>query len=84
MLEKFNIKYSSNMKTLKFKDKIDFTVQSIYVRFDVHKNNWGVCILGGQLEHKVFSQPTMNEVLANYLYNYVLGAEYYSAYESGF
>lgn len=72
------------METLQFTEKMDFRGQSIYVGIDVHKKNWGVCILGEQLEHKVFSQPPKPEVLVNYLCKYFPGADYYSAYEAGF
>lgn len=72
------------MKTLQFNENLDFTGQSIYVGIDVHKKNWGICILGELLEHKVFSQPPKPEVLVNYLYKYFPSADYYSAYEAGF
>ncbi|WP_209405567.1 hypothetical protein [Pseudozobellia sp. WGM2] len=72
------------MKILQFTEKMDFTGQSIYVGIDVHKKNWGVCILVGQLEHKVFSQPPRPEVLVNYLCRYFPGPDYYSSYEAGF
>ena len=72
------------MKTLRFTEKLDFSNHSIYVGIDVHKKNWGVCILGEQLEHKIFSQPPRPEILVNYLHNHFPNADYYSAYEAGF
>lgn len=72
------------METLQFTEKLNYTGESIYVGIDVHKKNWGVCILTEHLEHKVFSQPPRPEVLANYLYRHFPNADYHSAYEAGF
>ncbi len=72
------------MKTLQITKNLDYTGEAVYVGIDVHKKNWGVCILTEHLEHKVFSQPPRPEVLANYLYKHFPNADYYSAYEAGF
>ncbi|RNL75288.1 IS110 family transposase [Sinomicrobium pectinilyticum] len=72
------------MKTLQFTEKTAYQGESIYVGIDVHKKNWGICILGDYLERKVYSQPPQPEVLVNYLHTHFPGASYYSAYEAGF
>lgn len=72
------------MKTEQVTKKLDYQGESIYVGIDVHKKNWGVCILSEYLEHKVFSQPPRPEILVNYLHKHFPNADYYSAYEAGF
>jgi transposase len=64
--------------------KISFKGQSIFIGIDVHHKSWTVCILVGNIEHTVFSQPPSAKLLANYLRRYFLDANYYSAYEAGF
>ena len=73
-----------DMEALQSTEKIDYQGESIYIGIDVHKKNWGVCILTEHLEHKVFAQPPQPKVLAKYLHKHFPNADYYSAYEAGF
>lgn len=63
---------------------IDFSGMNIYVGLDVHKKSWSVTILTDEIEHKTFTQPPSPDVLFTYLNKHFPGADYYSAYESGF
>lgn len=72
------------MKALQITEKLDFQGKPIYIGIDVHKKNWGICVLSEHLEHKVFSQPPKPEVLVNYLHKNFPNACYFSAYEAGF
>ena len=63
---------------------IEFSGTNIYVGLDVHKKSWSVTILTDEIEHKTFTQPPSPEVLSSYLNKHFPGADYYSAYESGF
>lgn len=63
--------------------RLSFRGQRIYVGMDVHVNDWTVCILTQQSEHKVFTQPPQAQVLADYLRRNFPGAEYLCAYEAG-
>ena len=58
--------------------------QNIYVGLDVHKKNWGVSILGEQLEHKTFMQSAEPAQLSKYLEKHFPDSNYYAAYEAGF
>ena len=72
------------MNELQFTKKLDYRGTNIYIGIDVHKKNWGVCILTDQYEHKVFSQPPEPLVLVSYLRKNFPRGNYYSAYEAGF
>ena len=72
------------MRTLQITEKPDYQGEGVYVGIDVHKKNWGICILTEHLEHKVFSQPPRPGALAKYLFKHFPNADYYSAYEAGF
>ena len=63
---------------------IDFSGMNIYVGLDVHKKSWSVTILTDEIEHKTFTQPPSPDILSSYLNKHFPGADYYSAYESGF
>jgi transposase len=63
---------------------IEFSGMNIYVGMDVHKKSWSVTILTDQMEHRTFNQPPSAETLHRYLHKHFPGADYYSAYESGF
>ena len=64
--------------------QVDFTGQDIYVGIDVAKNSWKVCVLTQFVEHKVFTQPPIAQILADYLHRVFPGANYHCAYEAGF
>jgi transposase len=66
------------------RNKLNFKGQNIYVGLDVHKKDWTVTIMTAQLEHKKFCQKPSAKDLAGYLERNFPGANYYSAYESGF
>jgi transposase len=66
------------------RNELNFEGQNIYVGLDVHKKNWTVTIMTAQLEHKRFCQKPSAKDLAGYLERNFPGANYYSAYESGF
>jgi transposase len=68
----------------KFSKNLDFTGHNVYVGLDVHGDSWAVNILVDEIEHRRFTQPPDPVVLYNYLYRNFPGANYYSAYESGF
>ena len=72
------------MQELQFTKKVDYSNENIYVGMDVHKKNWGICILTDHYEHKVFSQPPEPVALTNYLRRNFPNGNYYSAYEAGF
>lgn len=61
-----------------------FEGQTIYSGMDVHKKNWKVTILCGNIEHKQFNQNPDPEILANYLNRNFPGATYKAVYEAGF
>jgi transposase len=61
-----------------------FEGQSIYVGIDVHKKDWKVTIMTGELSYKTFSSVPRADKLGSYLRNNFPGATYYSAYEAGF
>lgn len=61
-----------------------FEGQTIYSGMDIHKKNWKVTILCGNIEHKQFNQNPDPEILANYLNRNFPGATYKAVYEAGF
>lgn len=61
-----------------------FEGQSIYVGIDVHRKDFKVSIMAGDLLYKTFSTPPQAEVIGNYLRNNFPGASYHTAYEAGF
>jgi transposase len=65
-------------------NKLNFEGQNIYVGLDVHNKDWKVTIMTAQLEHKTFCQKPIARDLSGYLERTFPGANYYSAYESGF
>ena len=64
--------------------ELNFGGQNIYVGLDTHRNQTTVTVLGENLHHKTFSQPTAADILARYLKKNFPGANYYAAYEAGF
>jgi transposase len=66
------------------RNKLNFEGQNIYAGLDVHKKDWTVTIMTEHFEHKKFSQKPSAKDLAGYLERNFPGANYYSAYESGF
>jgi len=65
-------------------NKLDFTGQDIFVGIDLHKQNWSVCILTKESEHKVFTMNPEPSQLINYLNRNFPNANYISAYEAGY
>ena len=63
---------------------IEFSGMNVYVGMDVHKKSWSVTILTDEMEHRTFNQPPSPETLHRYLHKQFPGADYHSAYESGF
>lgn len=61
-----------------------FEGQSIYVGIDVHRIDFKVSIMAGNVFYKTFSSPPVAQVIVNYLHNNFPGANYFSAYEAGF
>jgi transposase len=61
-----------------------FEGQSIYVGIDVHRRDFKVSIMAGNVFYKTFSSPPQAEIIGKYLQNNFPGANYYSAYEAGF
>ena len=68
----------------KFKKKIDFSGQNLYIGLDVHKKSWYITVLSEQICLQNISQPPSVESLFIYLTSRYPGANYYSAYEAGF
>ena len=64
--------------------QVDFTGQDVYIGIDVAKHSWKVCVLTQFIEHRVFTQPPVSRVLADYLHRMFPGAKYHCAYEAGF
>lgn len=64
--------------------QIDFSGQNIYAGFDVHRKNWRVTVMAGDVLYKTFTQPSDPEVLYKYLKRNFPGGTYHSAYEAGF
>ena len=63
---------------------INFHGQNVYAGIDVHLNSWKVTIMLENVVHKTFSQDPCAKTLADYLKKNFPGADYFSAYESGF
>lgn len=63
---------------------IQFSGMNVYVGMDVHKKSWSVTILTDDMEHRTYNQPPSASALHRYLIKHFPGADYYSAYESGF
>lgn len=61
-----------------------FEGQSIFVGIDVHRKDFKVSVMAGNVFYKTFSSPPEAQVIANYLHNNFPGANYFSAYEAGF
>jgi len=61
-----------------------FEGQSIYVGIDVHRKEFKVSIMAGNVFFKTFSSPPEAQAIVNYLRNNFPGGSYYSAYEAGF
>ena len=68
----------------KINKKLDFTGHKVFVGLDVHGKSWAVNIIVDDIAHRNYTQPPSPDVLHNYLCKNFPGAEYYSAYESGF
>lgn len=68
----------SKSKQLNFSDK------TIYVGLDVHRKDWKVCILLGEMVYKQFCQPPEPKTLGNYLRKHFPKGNYKSVYEAGF
>jgi transposase len=66
------------------RNELNFKGQNIYVGIDVHKKDWKVSIQSKELTYRTFSQPPSVKDLVNHLHCNFPGADYYSAYESGF
>src|SRR5687768_15800701 len=64
--------------------KKTFEGQSIYVGIDVHRKDFKVSVMVGNVLYKTFSAPPQAEIIAKYLRNNFPGGSYYSAYEAGF
>lgn len=64
--------------------KLDFSNKNIYAGCDVHLKSWKVTIMTDELTYKTFSQDPKPEILYQYLKRNFPGANYFSAYESGF
>jgi transposase len=63
---------------------INFHGQNVYAGIDVHLNSWKVTIMLENIVYKTFSQDPCAKTLADYLKKNFPGADYFSAYESGF
>jgi transposase len=63
---------------------LDFSGHNIYVGLDVHAKTWAVNIIVDDIEFKRFTQPPDPVALSNFLSKHFPGANYFSAYESGF
>lgn len=68
----------------KINKKLDFTGHKVFVGLDVHVKSWAVNIIVDDIVHRNYTQPPSPDVLHNYLRKNFPGADYYSAYESGF
>ena len=51
----------------KVRKKVDFTGQPVYVRIDVHKKNWTVCICTESVSYRPFGQAAEGPLLLEYL-----------------
>jgi hypothetical protein len=49
------------------RNKLNFSVQNIYVGIDVYLKSWSVTILTDHLHHKTFTQPSVPSALVHYL-----------------
>lgn len=63
---------------------ISFKGQNIYIGIDVHKKNWTITIMVGEVVYKTFSQNPDAGLLFRYLQKHFPGGDYYSVYEAGF
>lgn len=63
---------------------LDFSGHNVFVGLDVHAKSWAVNVLVDDIEHSRFTQPPDPVALFNYLTKQFPGANYFSAYESGF
>jgi len=63
---------------------MNFSGMDVYVGIDVHKKSWSVSILLEDLEHRTYNQAPSASILSRYLNKHFPGANYHSAYESGF
>jgi transposase len=61
-----------------------FDGQKIFVGLDVHKKDFKVSVLVGDMFYKTFTSPADGQKVVNYLHDNFPGAEYFSAYEAGF
>jgi transposase len=64
--------------------ELNFEGHNIYVGLDVHKKSWTVSVVMNDIILKTFSQDADAVALHRYLTKNYPGAQYYSAYESGF
>lgn len=61
-----------------------FKGQSVFAGIDVHRKDFKVSVMLGDVFYKTFSAPPKAEAIVHFLHNHFPGADYYSAYEAGF
>lgn len=61
-----------------------FEGQSVYVGIDVHRKDFKVSVMVGNVFYKTFSATPEAEAVVSFLHHHFPGARYYSAYEAGF